>query len=561
MASQLDPPARPAHRDTGNDQDDRDDQRGGTAEQSAGGQQASPPTFSTTLDADAIEGVKRANSLLAVLTRYGIAVQGTGAHRMARCPFHDDKRPSLGVFLDTNRFFCFGCGANGDVIDLVQRVEAVGFREAVRRLAPAQAPAGVLVGPPQSPPVPVTGQPIMSMLDDADATGAQPVLPRALQQPMLHVLENTPSGEQHATHRITTLGFRGDGAVSCPSIDLALLTAAAGIYQATLRFAPSAHPARGYLRRRGIPPTVAQEAHLGYADGVSLLHYLGHDDELLRAAHRIGLLDEQGRECLRDRLIIPEFRAGLCLWLHGRLVDRPRPAPVASSRSPSSGEGDADGADSVRRPLLPVKYLGCALPKPLFGVGLCEQDRVEAKWSRPQHRDRALLVVEGAFDALAVRALRIPVRCVALIGTHAGPTQRRELLQLASGGPIWLSLDADAAGDAGAERLGAWLNANGYPGAIFRVRAPCGAKDLAELVELIGQRGARKVFIDTLRQCPQRTADAATPAALRDRATDVQVGVAHIDEFGRESGRSGRSVRSGQWGGDEEGEGGGGSNE
>jgi len=59
----------------------------------------------------AIELLKRAYPIQDVLARYGIALPGASLHRMARCPFHADTHPSMGVFLDTNRFFCFRCGA------------------------------------------------------------------------------------------------------------------------------------------------------------------------------------------------------------------------------------------------------------------------------------------------------------------------------------------------------------------------------------------------------------------------------------------------------------------
>ena len=44
---------------------------------------------------------------------YGLDV---GRHGMARCPFHDDHSPSLKL---DDRFYCFGCGASGDVIDFI----------------------------------------------------------------------------------------------------------------------------------------------------------------------------------------------------------------------------------------------------------------------------------------------------------------------------------------------------------------------------------------------------------------------------------------------------------
>lgn len=52
---------------------------------------------------------------------------------MARCPFHDDHRPSMGI--KHNRFHCFACGARGDVIEFIMRKDNLSFLEAVRRLA------------------------------------------------------------------------------------------------------------------------------------------------------------------------------------------------------------------------------------------------------------------------------------------------------------------------------------------------------------------------------------------------------------------------------------------
>lgn len=53
---------------------------------------------------------------------------------MARCPFHNDKSPSLD--LRKNFYHCYGCGANGDVIDFIQKTRDVSFKQAVDILAP-----------------------------------------------------------------------------------------------------------------------------------------------------------------------------------------------------------------------------------------------------------------------------------------------------------------------------------------------------------------------------------------------------------------------------------------
>src|SRR5690606_41551425 len=63
------------------------------------------------------------------------------------CPFHNEKTPSFTVNEAKGFYHCFGCGANGDLIDFVRQTEGVEFPEAVERLA---AMAGIAV-PTQRP--------------------------------------------------------------------------------------------------------------------------------------------------------------------------------------------------------------------------------------------------------------------------------------------------------------------------------------------------------------------------------------------------------------------------
>jgi DNA primase len=58
-----------------------------------------------------------------------------GGSRKGLCPFHDEKTPSFNVNPGRGFFHCFGCGEGGDVITFVQKIEGVGFGEAVERLA------------------------------------------------------------------------------------------------------------------------------------------------------------------------------------------------------------------------------------------------------------------------------------------------------------------------------------------------------------------------------------------------------------------------------------------
>jgi len=82
---------------------------------------------------DAIEKARR-HSLANLCNRYGVTLRREGPRLRGHCPFHEDHEPSFVVYPD-NRWYCFGCGANGDSINFVMRMEGITFVEALRRLA------------------------------------------------------------------------------------------------------------------------------------------------------------------------------------------------------------------------------------------------------------------------------------------------------------------------------------------------------------------------------------------------------------------------------------------
>lgn len=53
---------------------------------------------------------------------------------LGRCPFHSDKNPSFIVYCDSNRYKCFGCQENGDVISFVMKIKKLSFIKAVKVL-------------------------------------------------------------------------------------------------------------------------------------------------------------------------------------------------------------------------------------------------------------------------------------------------------------------------------------------------------------------------------------------------------------------------------------------
>ena len=58
-----------------------------------------------------------------------------GRNLVGLCPFHSEKTPSFTVYPDSQSFYCFGCGAGGDVITFIKKIENLEYVEALRFLA------------------------------------------------------------------------------------------------------------------------------------------------------------------------------------------------------------------------------------------------------------------------------------------------------------------------------------------------------------------------------------------------------------------------------------------
>ena len=75
------------------------------------------------------ERVKAAVPLRQAAETYGLTVSRNG---MTCCPFHEDRHPSMK--LNEDYFFCFGCGASGDVIDFTARLFGISLKDASEKL-------------------------------------------------------------------------------------------------------------------------------------------------------------------------------------------------------------------------------------------------------------------------------------------------------------------------------------------------------------------------------------------------------------------------------------------
>ena len=81
-----------------------------------------------------IEEVRSANDIVDVISGY-VRLQRKGSNHFGLCPFHNEKTPSFTVYPETQSFYCFGCGAGGDAVGFIRKIENLDYMDAVKSLA------------------------------------------------------------------------------------------------------------------------------------------------------------------------------------------------------------------------------------------------------------------------------------------------------------------------------------------------------------------------------------------------------------------------------------------
>ena len=88
------------------------------------------PRFSDSF----LEQLRDGNDIESVISGY-IDLKRRGKNLVGLCPFHNEKTPSFTVYPETNSYYCFGCGAGGEVISFIRNIENLDFVDAVKLLA------------------------------------------------------------------------------------------------------------------------------------------------------------------------------------------------------------------------------------------------------------------------------------------------------------------------------------------------------------------------------------------------------------------------------------------
>jgi DNA primase len=224
-----------------------------------------------------VEAVKAAADFVEVVSAR-TQLRKAGARYTGRCPFHEDRTPSFSVNAVDKLYYCFGCGAKGDLITFVRETEGLDFAESIEWLGERFR-------------VPIEYE------------------------------ESSPAQDQARKRRERLF---------------AVLDQAATFYERTLWDSQAGGMARDYLKGRGLGEDVCREFRLGLAlGGASLARKAlakGFTDEELSAT---GLTRQRGDDYFQRRLVFPLADArGRVLGFQARRLheDDPLPAKYVNTR-------------------------------------------------------------------------------------------------------------------------------------------------------------------------------------------------------------------------------------
>ena len=83
---------------------------------------------------DFLDELKARSDITDVVSSY-VSLKRRGRNLVGLCPFHGEKTPSFTIYPENGSFYCFGCGAGGDVITFVRKIENLDYIDAVKYLA------------------------------------------------------------------------------------------------------------------------------------------------------------------------------------------------------------------------------------------------------------------------------------------------------------------------------------------------------------------------------------------------------------------------------------------
>lgn len=225
-----------------------------------------------------LQELKARNNIEDVISQF-VSLKRAGSNLVGCCPFHSERTPSFTVFRNTENYYCFGCGAGGDVITFTMKMENVDYITAIEHLASR-------VG--------------LTVPDDGRS------VPRV-------------NKERYFEMNKLAARFFYDSLID-----------------------PKNKEALAYVTSRGLTPQTIKRFGIGFADSSwdSLTGYLmskGFEKEELKNAFLAGVSQKTGRvfDYFRNRIIFPIFDiSGNVIAFGGRIIGDGEPKYLNSSDTP-----------------------------------------------------------------------------------------------------------------------------------------------------------------------------------------------------------------------------------
>ncbi len=367
---------------------------------------------------DQREEIRDAIDIVDLVGRY-VSLRRQGANYVGKCPWHDDKRPSLQVNMARQTFKCWVCNIGGDVFSFIMRIENVDFKESMQILAEM---AGIELRKPK-PRVGGAPAPRLPLEQGGNVDGAAPAI------------------QGYAPKEITkTSLYRAMEWLS-------------GKYRDAFLHSPEAEEARRYVRERGISDQSSERYQIGYApmDYDAVLNWIGGDRNRVRALETAGVLayreelDEHGRAKARPQYastpkLTDAERRRYYDRFRGRLIFPIRDVQdrvVAFGGRLLPNTTLKSDAKYVNSPETPIFHKS----KMLYGLDLARQAiRVS----------NSVVVTEGYTDCIITSQFGFE-NVVAVLGTALGAEHVKILKRFAS--KTTLLLDGDEAGQKRAKEV------------------------------------------------------------------------------------------------------------
>ncbi|MGI6165268.1 MAG: DNA primase [Limnochordia bacterium] len=234
------------------------------------------------LTKEVIEEVRVRNDIVDIISGY-VDLKQSGKNHLGLCPFHSERTPSFTVSAEKQLYYCFGCGAGGNVFNFIMDIENLEFVDAVKFLATR---VGVTI-------------------------------------------EQWSSPESQKQLRKREAAYAANE-VACE------------FYVRCLAETKRAQPARDYLAKRGLSPKVVEDFQLGYAPagfGVlkGALGRTGIDEQTAVEAGLLITSSKHGRtyDRFRHRIMFPIWNPqGRIIGFGGRILDGDGPKYLNSPESP-----------------------------------------------------------------------------------------------------------------------------------------------------------------------------------------------------------------------------------